>query len=258
MRSLKALQTDFQAYVLRQQAGIQAEILGTQAVTVDTRLDIYRHGYYLRLLEVLGIDYPGLRHLLGDHEFELLVRRYSDAQPSTFRSLRWYGDQLAAFLKTTAPYAKQPLLTEMADFEWHLMAAFDATDAPVVAVETMTTIPMERWAEMYFTIHPAVKRLALQWNITALWHAYDAAKKVQPECFPAPIAYVIWRQEYDVQFCSLSVEAAYLLDAMAARQCFGAICEGLCEWFAPHDVAMQAASLLKRFIVAGVVQAVHY
>ena len=258
MRDLKTVQTNFQAYVLEHKDGIQTDVVSTEAVAVTTRLDIYRHGYRLRLQEVLEQDYPGLRYLLGEDAFQVMMQSYIAKHPSTFRSLRWYGDQLVSFLKTTEPYVTQPVLAEMALFEWMLMGAFDAADVPVATLATMAAIPPEQWAGMCFTLHPAVHQATFHWNIAQLWNSVEAAKPEQPVYQETPVNYLIWRRERDVQFCSVTPEEAYMLTAMAATVPFGDLCEGLCEWILPEEVALYAATVLKRFIVDGIVQAVHH
>ena len=44
-------------------------MLPSQTLTSAERLDIYRDMYLLRMEEALAIDYPGLKHFLGEEEF---------------------------------------------------------------------------------------------------------------------------------------------------------------------------------------------
>jgi hypothetical protein len=258
MRGLAELQKDFQQYLMNDNVAIQAEIISTEKVSAEARLDVYRNAYFARLLEVFHLDYPALHTLLGDDEFMLLTRRYVDANPSQFRSIRWFGNNLAAFLAQRKPYADNSILAEMARFEWLLTEAFDATDEAVMPLEEMAAIPFDKWPEMSFRMHTAVKKVDFQWNITQLWKAAEASEPLYPEQHAHLISYLIWRKEYEVQFASLSPDEAYMLDAMVAGTNFGDICEGFCEWFAPEEVAMHAASLLKRYIVDGMVLQVVY
>ena len=258
MRVLAELQKDFQQYLMTDNAAIQVEIISTEKVPASERLDVYRHAYFARLLEVFQLDYPALHALLGDDEFVLLTRRYVDANPSQFRSIRWFGNNLPTFLEQRSPYADKPILAEMARFEWLLTEAFDASDEAVIGIEEMAAIPFEKWPEMCFRMHAVIKKVNFQWNITQLWKAAEADEPLFPEEHAHPISYVIWRKKYEVQFSSLSPDEAYMLDAMMAGRNFSDICEGLCEWFLPEAVAMHAASLLKRYIVDGMVHQVVY
>jgi hypothetical protein len=258
MRVLAELQKDFQQYLMGDNAAIQAEIISTEKVSASARLDVYRNAYFARLLEVFHLDYPALHTLLGDHEFMLLTRRYIDTNPSQYRSIRWFGNNLAAFLEQRTPYADNLILAEMARFEWSLTEAFDAPDEAVMSLEDMATIPFDKWPEMFFRMHVAVRKVDFTWNITQLWKAAEANESLSPEQHPQPINYVIWRKNYEVQFTSLSPDEAYMLDAMITGTNFGDICEGLCEWVEPEEVAMHAASLLKRYIIDGMVRQVLY
>jgi hypothetical protein len=258
MRVLAELQQDFQQYLMQHDAAIQTAIISTEKVSANTRLDIYRNAYYARLFEVFQLDYPTLHTLLGDEEFMLLGRRYIDAHPSQYRSIRWFSSHLATFMETRAPYADKRVLSEMARFEWLLTEAFDASDETVMPLEDMTTIPFDQWPGMCFKMHTAVKRVDFQWNILQLWKEAQAEEPLNMQCHETAISYLIWRKEYEVQFCSLSSDEAYMIDRMLAGTNFGDICEGLCEWLEPEQVAMHAASLLKRFIIDGMVHQVTY
>ena len=57
------------------------------------------------------------------------VRSFIAAHPSVHRSIRWYGSELADFLIDRPPFAEQPILSELARFEWTLAEVFDAADA---------------------------------------------------------------------------------------------------------------------------------
>ncbi len=253
MRSLMQTQQHFQAYLLQQDSEIASDVLSTEKVPAVLRLDIYRHAYYSRLLDILQQDYSTLHTLLGDQEFFLLGKRYLSAYPSLFRSVRWYGQYLAKFLAEHPPYDDKKILSELANFEWMLTEVFDSPDQHPLALEVMADIPPDNWPNLCFELHPALRRADFIWNVLPLWHAAKCAADLKPEMNASPIQCLLWRKDYEVLFRSLSVEEAFMIDAMYAGKNFGDICEGLCEWIAPEQVALQAASLLKRHIMDGVV-----
>ena len=143
MSRLRALQQDFQHYVLLPDGRMDNQVGASAQASAQERLGIYANAYRLRLLEALDTDFPGLHTLVGDEEFDRLGRAYIDAHPSQHFSLRWYGHQVAAFLRATPPYADHPVLAEMAQFEWAMSLAFDADDSPLVTVEDMLALPPE-------------------------------------------------------------------------------------------------------------------
>src|SRR4030067_3631289 len=110
-------------------------------VSAEERLPIYANAYRLRLLEALGTDYPGLHTVLGDDEFDAMGRAYIAAHPSPYFSLRWFGDRMSEFLRTTAPYDKYPVLTEMAAFEWAQSHAFESADTAGARINDLAALP---------------------------------------------------------------------------------------------------------------------
>lgn len=253
MHDLRELQIDFQNYLLKQNSNIQQHIISTENVPAVARLGIYRDAYYLRLIEVLQNDYPVLHAMLGDEEFDQLCRKYIDSYPSAFRSARWYGQELKSFLKTTEPYSNHSYLSEMADFEWLLTEAFDAADGAIMSLDDIAIIPPEKWPEMRFTINPALRRINLFWNVVAIWEAHNQNQELAPTQSEVSTNWMIWRRDLQIHFYSLPVDEAYMIDAIIKGDHFGSICEGLCEWIDELNVSMHAATLLKRFILDGLV-----
>ncbi|MFN7098654.1 MAG: putative DNA-binding domain-containing protein, partial [Gammaproteobacteria bacterium] len=58
MTALQTLQQHFQNYILQQELDFLAEVCGPDKEFAIERLDIYREGYVLRLLEVLTKNFP--------------------------------------------------------------------------------------------------------------------------------------------------------------------------------------------------------
>ncbi|HAT8907783.1 TPA: DUF2063 domain-containing protein [Legionella pneumophila subsp. pneumophila] len=252
MKSLLTLQAQFQEFIYSGQGSIKESIVPTKLVSTETRLNIYKDGYRLRLIECLAANYPALYAYLGTEEFEKLSARYIDSYPSAYRSIRWYGDRLPELIKKY--YAKSCYyLYELAELEWKMTLAFDAADDTVLNVEEMAAVPPESWAEMGFVLHSSVHRLDFCWNVFSLWQALVNNLEI-PELKDSPAAtgWVLWRgQNYIIQYYSLSEEEAWALDALIQGSSFGAICEGLCQWMPAEEVGMKAASYLKNWIQNG-------
>ena len=254
MKTLRSLQEDFQSHVLTGGERLQAQILGSEQVSAAERLAIYTDGYRLRLLEALDTDFPGLHRLLGDTGFDAMGRAYIDAHPSPYFSLRWYGDRLSEFLRSTEPYSKYPAFAEMAAFEWAKSDAFDAAESIVAGVQDMAAIPPAAWPGLTFRVHPSLRRLDLCWNVPSVWKANDTGEEPPPlEGAEYPVAWLLWRQELLTYFRSLSVHEAWALDALRHGDNFAAICAGLCEWINAPEVAAHAAGLLKQWLLDGLI-----
>lgn len=254
MKELTDLQNQFQAYLLNSDQQINSCIVSTEKVPTDVRLNIYGYAYRSRLLEALADSYPILHTYMGDEQFDELGSCYVDAYPSSYRSIRWFGDQLASFLKTHAHYSQWPYLAELAELEWTMTLSFDAADSQWVDLNIVSTIPPESWADMRLSVHPSAHLLNLSWNVTQLWQEMsDQKTPSQPIKSESPLSWIFWRKEWVTQFCSLPQDEAYALKAVLQGLTFGEICEGLCQWVDEQEAAMRAASLLKGWISSGLI-----
>src|SRR3990167_11289209 len=98
MKGLQRLQTQFQDYLLNSNPLFRKCIVTTKKIPAEARLAIYSNAYRSRLIEALAANYPVLQTYLGCEQFEELGQAYLHACPSSFRSIRWFGDQLVNFL----------------------------------------------------------------------------------------------------------------------------------------------------------------
>ncbi len=255
MTRLRPLQEHFQGYLITgDPAPLLPEIVGDGRADARTRLGIYADAYWLRLLDALRDNYPAVNGLLGDEAFEALVKAYVAEHPSPYRSIRWFGDRLAAFLEREAPWKDQPVLADMARFEWALRAAFDAADADPLPLEAVAQIPPEAWPGMRLAFHPAVDRLDLRWNVPVIWKQFDQGREPDaPRAAEYPVPWVVWRRDLQQYFRSLEVDEAWALDTLRQGRSFAEACEGLCEWIDPQHVALHAAAYLKGWLKDGLV-----
>jgi hypothetical protein len=249
MSALDELQQSFQRYVLRDEASLVARIAGAERGDPQQRLRIYFDAYRLRLLEALATDYEALRALMGDEAFAAACRAYVEATPSAFRNVRWYGGGLPEYFRVTRPWAEQPILHEVAVFEWTLTLAFDALDAPVVRFEDLARMPPQAWPVLGFVLHPSVHFLELRSNAPSLRKATDVGDSLpQAEITHDSKTWLIWRKELTTYFRSLSEPESWALAAVKEGANFTVLCEGLCRWFSPDEAAPRAAALLRQWV----------
>lgn len=254
MRDLIELQRNFQAYLLYQAKAIKPAVISTDHVPAETRLEIYRHAYYGRLIEALSHDYPILYQSMDAEEFHCLCELFIQAFPSKYRSIRWFGNELAKWMRETKPYDDKPWLSDLAEFEWLLTEAFDAKDCAVMTVESMANIPFDHWPTLRFKLHPSIRQINLVWNTVSLWTSMkEKDEYLPPEKQAVETTWLIWRNKREVQFSALTMEERYILNAMASGHDFSEICEGLCEWQEDENIAAFTAQLLKKFITDGLI-----
>ena len=248
--SLPALQADFQAYVLGRESGIAGETVGPNEAFRRSRLAIYRDAYRLRLVEVLENDYPVLSaHLAAD--FASIATEYIAVHPSTYRNVRWFGANLAAFLRGHPRCSSRPEVAELAEFEWTLGLAFDAPDVAPVSFAEVAAVPAEGWPGLRFSLHPSLRTLKLRPASVELWHARDRGPSSSPADSPAVVDWVVWRKGPSPCFRSLDKDEAWALSAARAGRPFGDICAGLCDRMDAADAAPRAAQWLRAWVEDG-------
>jgi len=255
MSSLRALQTNFLAYLRAPRSQMQGAVVDTASVSADVRLKIYADAYRLRLVDALADNYPVLHALLGDDAFEELGARYLNAQPSQHFSIRHFGHRLTEFVAAHTPYAQQPVLSDLANFEWALRDVFDAADAPALAPEGLAALAPELWPELRFELHPTVRRLNLTWNAPAIWKAIDEQHDPPgPQANKHLTAWLLWRHDLKIYFRSLEVDEAWAIDALRRNTTFADLCAGLCEWVDESHAALHAARFVQRWLTDGILR----
>ena len=254
MSRLADIQEAFQRFVLTADSEIESYVVGTQRVSVATRLGIYGDGYRSRLVEVLESSYPVLATLLGEADFHTLAGQYIAGHESTFFSVRYYGDELADFLAADAGYCGAPMLAELARWEWAMAAAFDAADAEPIDSSAFTQLAPEDWAELRFVWSPAAQVVALEWNAPELWKAVtEETEHPEPSLNPQPASWLIWRRELQIYFRPLTVAEAAAIAASRAGQSFGELCVLLCEHLGESEAAQHAAGFLRGWVESGLI-----
>jgi len=255
MDDLLHLQNKFQDYLQHANNQIENLIVGTEKVPVALRLMIYGNAYHARLLEALESTYTVLKTCLGEDDFYQLGHDYINAHPSTYRSIRWFGDQLPAFLKAHEDYRDHPYLAELAQVEWTMTLVFDAADSTVLGTEEINHLPSEAWETLQIQFIPSVYRLNLSWNVFEIWQAISEGQE-PPEfvCSAAPVTWALWRHELQNYYSSMRKDEAFAMDRVIQGDSFGMLCEGLCKWMDEQNAVIRAATLLKGWIVSGMVK----
>jgi len=249
---LPDIQDAFQRFLLTGEADIESAVIGTERVPTATRLAIYSEGYRSRLIEALQASFPVLADLLEEADFQALASAYVELHPSTFFSIRHYGDGLADFLATDTRYSKVSMLAELARWEWAMAAAFDAADAEPIGPDAFAGLAPEDWAQLSFHWSPSVQTVDLEWNVPQLWKAVtEQTDRPEPAVEPAPVTYLIWRTELQIYFRPLSRAEAAMMAAARAGETFGELCVLLCEHVDETEAALQAAGFLRGWVESG-------
>lgn len=257
MSALRELQRAVQSYVLGADGELAKRVAGSAAASAEQRLGIYRHAVRQRFAEVLGEEYPGVHTLLGDDAFARLARAYAEAHPSRQPSIRWFGRHLSRFLTEALPWREQPLLAEMACFEWARSGMIDAADSAVVRIADIAAIAPAQWGAMRPRPVAALRRVQLRYNVPPLRSAIERGEPLPAiACADAPRTWLIWRKVLAIHWRCIDADEAWALDACAADASFADLCAGLCDFAGEAAAPLRAATLLKQWASDEVLRAV--
>lgn len=249
MSDLYQLQKNFQDLVLSGNDEFKGNVEGKDEQFITSRTDIYYSAYRLRLTGVLKIDFPGIHTLTGDEQFEMICQEYIDRYPSDHFSVRYFGRFMQEFLMKTKPYLNHQVLADMAGFEWAVSEVLDAEDRNIFSLNDLQKISPALWPSMIIRFHPSLRTIPLQWKVPKFWQSVKEEKDPSsPEQYPQTVTWVLWRKGIEVYFRSLEEDEAWLLDAVLARKSFAKLCEGLCQWIEPQDVAARVVVILQNWI----------
>ncbi|MES1196205.1 MAG: DNA-binding domain-containing protein, partial [Steroidobacter sp.] len=215
---LSQLQHAFQQRVLQGGSAIEAIVPGSDKFPAGTRLGIYEHAFVARLAEALADTYPALHYALSESAYTKLVRAYSAQTPPAHFSIRYYGDNLSAFVAKHFSGIKARVLSDLCQWEWLLAEAFDAADVPVLGRETLSDVAPEQWAALRFKFAPGMQRIQLQTNAVQWWQA-ATTQSIRPRRWriAAQMPWVIWRNDLKIYFRSLKQDECCAMDAIRSN-----------------------------------------
>ena len=250
MTSLPNLQQEFQSAVLarKEQPGLFVPKQG------EGGFGIYASAYRARLTAALRDNYPVLVLALGDEMFDALAETYIEQQPSSFRSIRWFGDRLAEFMDAHEDLTPHPSLSDLARMDWALRQGFDAANDDALSVEKLAALQPEDWPLQRFYLRMPVALYQLDWHIEPIWRALsrDAEAETEPP-EAGRHTLLVWRNSLDCQWRSLDIAEAAGLELLAEGKPFAEICEGMMS----TDAAMtptSAAIYLRRWVEEGLLK----
>ncbi len=252
MSTLATLQRAMQSSILTGDRTVRVHVVGTRQVSVGTRLNIYREAYYLRLAEALATTYSSLRAFLGEDQFRWLARLYIDAHPSRHYSVRYFGHRLAAFLSKQEPYRSNPVLIDLARWEWAVADVFDARDSTSVTADVLQGVPANCWPALRLGFHDAIRLVSSRWNVAEIWSALNR-EQIPPE----PILsarrgrWAIWRSGLDVYFAPMDAREERALRAALRGDPFAHICAVAPAAADEMGPARWAAGILRQWLDRG-------
>jgi hypothetical protein len=181
--TLREVQAAFARGVLDpdQIGGIASGVVG-DGIAPERRLGVYRNNVLVSLRNVLEGSFPATRRRLGAERFAALAQGFIRAAPPARPQLSGYGAGFPAFLERSVEDAMLPCLVDVARLEWARQEAYYAADAEPLNLETLAAIPVERYPELCFELHPSLRLVRSGGPVYALWQATldDAAEGSAP------------------------------------------------------------------------------
>jgi hypothetical protein len=205
-----------------------AHVTGNSRLTPAEQVDIYRRQYWLRHVDALTEDYPGVRYLIGEEAFEAFLRAYLVAHPPRHPSLRDLGCDLVAFGASYAfPAALAAVTQEMLAYEHAFIDLFDGAEPPPLNPQKLTAIPEEAWERARLVLHPLLVRLRVRFPVHHLRLAASADGRAELAAPPieAPAHLVLFRDDHRIRYEELDGTAFALLAALAQGEALGPACE---------------------------------
>lgn len=211
-------------------AACAEHVTGNSRLTPAEQVDIYRRQYWLRHLDSLGEDYPGVRHLLGEEAFDAFLRAYLLAHPPRHKSLRDLGCEIAAFGEGYPfPGAIAAVTREMLRYEHSFVDLFDGKEPPPLDPQKIISMPEDAWERARLVLHPLLVRHALRFAVHRIRldaKAADAGTIAAPPT-EAPATIVLYRDDHLIRFEELDAPGFALLGALMAGEALGPACEAV-------------------------------
>ncbi len=252
--SLAELQTALQHYLLNEKNNVDTFTGDTSNFSREERLGIYHEAYRLRLIDALRNDFPALEMFVGENRFVNIVDEFIKAYPSTNPSLRWLGTQLSKFLREHAITGNEKAIYELAEFEWAQTTAFDAKNTTQASLDDVRTLQNTQWLGLKLEFQPALQRLHFYSNAPDIWQSLIKDKiLIDPVINSEAVSWLVWRDDLQVVYRSIDQTELWCLKNFINDKNFSDACEGLCEWFEPHEVPPRAAQYLQRWLQNGLV-----
>jgi Putative DNA-binding domain len=194
-------------------------VSGNDRLSPAEQVDIYRRQYFLRHVDSLADDYPGLAHVLGEDEFDAFCRAYLAACPPRRFSLRDLGDRILAFAEGYAfPEDRSALAIEMLRYEHAFIDLFDGAEPPPLDAQKLASVPEDAWDRARLVVHPLLVRMAVRYpvhRIRLAAKAGDAPPLTAPPD-PEPANLVLFRgADGMIRFDELDGAAFALLAELA-------------------------------------------
>lgn len=200
-------------------------------LTAFERLQIYNQQYWFRILASLAEDFPGLRSLVGERQFERLAVAYLNECPSESYTLRNLGSRLEPWLREHKEYiaGRERVALDMVRLEWADIEAFDGPELPRLAADDAgklrgnSVFRLQPYLHLLDLIYPVddlllrIRKLdAKSDTVSNAVLKFPRPSKLRRSSLPRPrrVFLAVYRLDRSVYFKRLGRDAFALLQAL--------------------------------------------
>ena len=209
-----------------------ARVAGNERLSPAEQADLYRRQYWLRHLDSLRDDYPGVLAILGAEAFEAFCRAYLTAHPPRTPSLRDLGADVVAFADRfeAIPDDRRAAALEMIRYETSFVDLFDGPEPPPLDARALAEMAPEAWETARIKLHPLLALHRVEHPVHRMRIAAKSGEEVAVEPAPSPLHLVLYRgRDLRVMFEELEPLAFDLLGALAAGEALVPACGRIAE-----------------------------
>lgn len=257
MISLQELQQEFLGYLLDEsQTGIVGRVVSTKERPAKKRLHYYANGYRLRLKEALRSDYERLHAYVGDEWFECLMDAYIDRYPSSYTSLRDYGQHMSELVVSLEPFDRLPEVLEITKIEQAFNHSFDSLDDDAITWSHFAGLDPESWPGLKLRFHDSLRLIQQRYNSFQIWQALSQ-QETPPEKCEQNSVWAIWRQDLVSRYRSIDEVENSVLETTTAGGDFSQVCENLLP-LCGDETAQKALACLQQCTHDGLIVGFDY
>lgn len=258
MPGLAELQARFIDFLSGKSGLITGSVADQGNIDTETRLNIYRNAYQIRLKQVLETDHEMLGIYLGDDLFEKMANGYIETHPSSFTSLRHFAERLPEYLKQAEPFNEHPIISELVLFERRLLDVFDAADSKRVPLSALNEIPPDDWPGMKLRFHPSTQLFMTSWNSIESWKALKTGQEPPAAQWQGHAYWLMWRgDDLLSEFRPVDADEYRLLSLAIEGNSFADMCESLLSRHDEHRIGAISLNYMSRWFEQGIIKEIN-
>lgn len=200
------------------------------------QLAVYVNGYRFRLRDVVALDYPVLKHAMGEDNFHQLITDFVDAIPADHFNIGRYATKLPKFLAKHVLASR--FLCELCELETAIAQQADLPETTALEPKHLEGMTPDRLMESHLFARKTLRLFAFRYPVNDY---YRAVMEEQAPAIPAekPSYLAVFRHEDTMWRLDLEKLEYQLLTRLFAGAVVGdalddldeSISESLSKWF---------------------------